>query len=52
MIFESPILSSILIDGGNTTIKFDGKKLIRSNDEEQTEYSDKVEELELSLIHI
>lgn len=46
VIFESPILSSILIDGGNTTIKFDGKKLIRSNDEEQTEYSDKVEELE------
>lgn len=46
VIFASPILSSILIDGGNTTIKFDGKKLIRSNDAEQTEYSDKVEELE------
>ena len=46
VIFESPILSSILIDGGNTTIKFDGKKLIRSNDAEQTEYNDKVEELE------
>ena len=46
VIFSSPILSSILIDGGNTTIKFDGKKLIRSNDAEQTEYSDKVEELE------
>ncbi|MFQ8958485.1 MAG: hypothetical protein ACLR6O_06505, partial [Eubacterium sp.] len=46
VIFESPILSSILIDGGNTTIKFDGKKLIRSNDAEKTEYSDKVEKLE------
>lgn len=46
VIFESPILSSILIDGGNTTIKFDGKRLIRSDESEQTEYSDKVEKQE------
>ena len=46
VIFESPLLSSILIDGGNTTIKFDGKKLIRSDESEQTEYSDKVEKQE------
>lgn len=46
VIFESPLLSSILIDGGNTTIKFDGKKLIRSDESEQTKYSDKIEKQE------
>lgn len=39
-------ISSIQIDGGNTVIKFDKKKLIINIETEEVEYSDKVEEKE------
>ena len=39
-------VSSIQIDGGNTVIKFDKKKLILNIETEEIEYSDKVEEKE------
>ena len=39
-------ISSIQIDGGNTVIKFDKKKLILNIETEEIEYSDKVEEKE------
>ncbi len=39
-------ISSIQIDGGNTVIKFDKKKLILNIETEEVEYSDKVEEKE------
>lgn len=48
VIYENPMLSSIQIDGGNTTIEFNEKKLVKNDQTNQTEYSDKIEEKKYS----